>query len=93
MLLNDKKKKNNTNYYLEIYEHEYVEGSLYGMLKNNGEVVYTLSFTQEYFPIVLNICSGINRRNLMRKYKNKAIKELCKLRIRNKKPIRMVNCT
>ena len=91
MILNNK--TTNINYYMEMYEHSYMEDYLYGMVKDRGVTVSTVSFKMSEFQLIAEICKGQNRRLLMRTYKNSSIKDLCKLRIRNKKPIKMINYT
>ena len=82
-----------TNYYLELYQHNYMQDSLYGMVKERGVVVMTVQFKLKQYPLIVEICRGKDRKLLMGIYKNGTIKDLCKLRIRNKKPIKMVNYT
>jgi hypothetical protein len=82
-----------TNYYVEIYTHTYINDCLYGMVKNGNETVLTITFKLHDYPMVLGICKGVNRRLLLQRQKNKSLKDLCKLRIRNRKPIRVINYT
>lgn len=86
-------KQVNTDYYIELYSHSYIDDCLYGMVKNKDKTVLTVSFNLHYYKLIVEICKGQDRRLLMRNYQNKSIKDLCKLRIKNKKPIRIINYT
>ena len=89
MILNENIK--GSMYLMEIHQHTYIDNCLYGIVKCNNVPVLTVTFKEMYYPLISEICKGKQRKLLMRNYKNSTIKDLCKLRIRVKKPIRLYN--